>query len=178
MTNDRTRSLLAIAAVAGGCAALLWRPVATFGALALTGAAGVLGVLVPLQAPRERSPSVGRWLGVVAVGVGAFAVARAFSLSATSPIWMPALVASVLAAIAEEAFFRRLFYGELLRWGPGVAILGSAAAFAAVHLPAYGAGVLPINLAAGILFGWQRWATGGWSAPAVSHVAANLLAMG
>jgi hypothetical protein len=39
----------------------------------------------------------------------------------------------------------------------------------------YGTSTLPINLAAGVLFGWQRWATGGWTAPAATHVFANLV---
>jgi membrane protease YdiL (CAAX protease family) len=48
-------------------------------------------------------------------------------------------------------------------------------AFALVHLPGYGVSAFPINLAAGLLLGWQRWASGGWSAPALTHIAANLL---
>jgi hypothetical protein len=34
---------------------------------------------------------------------------------------------------------------------------------------------LPIDLAAGAVLGWQRWATGSWAVPAVTHVVANLL---
>jgi len=34
---------------------------------------------------------------------------------------------------------------------------------------------LPVNLAAGALFGWQRWATGRWDSAAVTHAIANLL---
>ena len=51
----------------------------------------------------------------------------------------------------------------------------SAAAFAAVHLRGYGVWSLPVNLAAGALFGWQRWATGRWDSSAVTHAIANLL---
>jgi membrane protease YdiL (CAAX protease family) len=51
----------------------------------------------------------------------------------------------------------------------------TAVLFAAVHLPLYGAGALPLNLAAGVLLGWQRWATGSWTAPAATHAIANLL---
>jgi hypothetical protein len=36
--------------------------------------------------------------------------------------------------------------------------------------------VLPLDLAAGLIFGWQRRATGSWTAPAATHVIANLLA--
>jgi len=50
--------------------------------------------------------------------------------------------------------------------------------FAAIHVPVYGFAVLPIDTAAGLLLGWQRWTTGGWSAPGVTHMAANLIAQG
>ena len=36
---------------------------------------------------------------------------------------------AVVAAVAEEAFFRRLLYGRLARWGAAVAVVGSAVAF-------------------------------------------------
>ena len=37
---------------------------------------------------------------------------------------------------------------------------------------------VPVDFAAGMVFGWQRWATGTWSSPAVTHAIANLLQMG
>ena len=77
--------------------------------------------------------------------------------------------------MAEEAFFRRLVYGALLAAGPVAAVVGSAVLFAAVHVTVYGVWVLPLDLAAGLLFGWQRQATGSWTVPAVTHAAANLL---
>jgi membrane protease YdiL (CAAX protease family) len=89
-----------------------------------------------------------------------------------------AIAAGVIAAVAEELFFRRFLYGSLERWGAPAAVLGSSIAFAAIHISGWGYELLPLNLAAGVLLGWQRWASGGWSAPAVSHVVANLVAMG
>jgi hypothetical protein len=50
----------------------------------------------------------------------------------------------------------------------------SALVFALIHLPMYGVGAFPVDLGAGLLLGWQRWASGGWGAPAVTHVVANL----
>ena len=47
--------------------------------------------------------------------------------------------------------------------------------FAAVHVTVYGLWVLPLDLAAGLLLGWQRQATGSWLVPAVTHAIANLL---
>ena len=87
-----------------------------------------------------------------------------------------ALPLAVLAAVAEEALFRRVAYGWLARWGVPVAIVGSAVLFAVVHVPLYGTAVLPVDLGAGLLLGWQRWATGTWTVPAVTHAAANVLA--
>ena len=110
-------------------------------------------------------------------GVGAFVVGRV--LAAGSPAVPPATALVVglntLAAVAEEAFFRRLVYGALLAGGPAVALAGSAVLFAAVHVTVYGLWVLPLDLAAGLLLGWQRRATGSWAVPAVTHAVANLL---
>jgi membrane protease YdiL (CAAX protease family) len=80
-----------------------------------------------------------------------------------------------LAAVAEEALFRRLAYGGLERFGAAVAIAGSALLFGLVHVPAYGLAALPVDVGAGLLFGWQRWASGTWTAPAATHAFANAL---
>ena len=82
---------------------------------------------------------------------------------------------NTLAAVAEEAFFRRLVYGALLAGGPALALVGSAVLFSAVHVTVYGLWVLPLDVAAGLLFGWQRQVTGSWTVPAVTHAVANLL---
>jgi membrane protease YdiL (CAAX protease family) len=114
---------------------------------------------------------------VLALGIGAFVIGRL--LAAGSPAAPPATALVVglntLAAVAEEAFFRRLVYGALLAGGPAVALTGSAVLFAAVHVTVYGLWVLPLDLAAGLLLGWQRRATGSWAVPAVTHAVANLL---
>jgi membrane protease YdiL (CAAX protease family) len=88
--------------------------------------------------------------------------------------WTGAPVAA-LAGVAEEALFRRLLYDRLSRFGPVAAVVGSAAAFALLHVPLYGVAVLPVDLGAGLLFSWQRWASGTWIVPAATHVAAQLL---
>jgi membrane protease YdiL (CAAX protease family) len=56
-------------------------------------------------------------------------------------------------------------------------VVGSAVCFAAVHVTVWGVAVLPLDLAAGLILGWQRAATGRWSVPAITHVAANVLAV-
>jgi hypothetical protein len=117
------------------------------------------------------------WLWAVVLGVVPFAVFAAWirPLPARGG-WVVVATASV-AAVAEELFFRRLVYGWLVRWGAVVAVAGAAVGFAAVHVPAYGPGILPVDLAAGLVFGWQRWSSGTWTAPAATHVLANLLAL-
>jgi membrane protease YdiL (CAAX protease family) len=112
--------------------------------------------------------------------LGIAAVTVAWSTAApTAPVAVAAasIPLSTAAAVAEEALFRRLAYGELRRFGAPVAIVATAAVFAAVHVPAYGLAALPVDLGAGLLFGWQRWACGSWTASAATHVAANLLAV-
>jgi membrane protease YdiL (CAAX protease family) len=49
--------------------------------------------------------------------------------------------------------------------------------FALVHLPAYGLAAMPVDLGAALLLGWQRYASGRWTVPAVTHAVANLLAV-
>jgi membrane protease YdiL (CAAX protease family) len=93
------------------------------------------------------------------------------------PAGAVAVTLSLLAAVAEEALFRGALYGALERWGPMVAVGASAMLFALVHVPSYGLAALPVDLGAGLLFGWQRWASGRWTVPAAAHAAANLLAV-
>ena len=82
---------------------------------------------------------------------------------------------STLAAVAEEAFFRRLLYAALAPGGAVLAVGGTALLFAVVHVTVYGMWVLPIDVAAGLVLSWQRWASGTWRVPAATHVIANLL---
>jgi membrane protease YdiL (CAAX protease family) len=113
---------------------------------------------------------------VLALGIAAVVVSPLFSGPGIplrlGPWSIPLLVG---AAIAEEALFRRLIYGRLLAYGTAVAIAGSAVAFALVHVPAYGTSALPVDLGAGMLLSWQRWASGTWTVPAATHTAANLI---
>lgn len=168
-SREHTAAILAIAA---GCLALATRPVA-WAAFGVTLVVGALGALHPLDAlAREKRRDEA---AAVALGVAAFALARMTLGGSVNAMTATFVATSILAAVAEEAFFRRLVYGRLLRWGVAVAIAGSALAFAAVHVAGYGLRALPVDLAAGLLFGWQRWATGSWVAPAVTHAAANVL---
>jgi membrane protease YdiL (CAAX protease family) len=179
-----------IASIAAGGVLLASRVPGTAAAVLATVLAGVLGARVGIGGARDAvlpaphvapsSPLTGAngWAVTVLVGVAAFSVVRMIGTVHPGPVVWPAAVAGIVAAVAEEAFFRRLVYGALARFGPAAAVFGAAALFAIVHVPAYGVGVLPIDFAGGVVLGWQRWASGGWSAPAITHVAANLLGMG
>ena len=138
----------------------------------LVGGSG-LAAPVPAVAPR---PGTGRWLAVTLLGAAAFGAVAALSPRYALPWGAAAAAAMLLAAVGEEAFFRRFLYGWVESRGPAVAVGATAVAFAAVHLPVYGVETLALNTAAGLVLGWQRWATGSWTAPAVTHAAANLLA--
>lgn len=176
----------AVIVAAGGCAALTARPLL----LDIVGGrpATVVTVLflslltVSLLWPAaiagaDTTTSFRAALPVLAIGIGAFAIGRALVAGSPPPAPATAFVVALntLAAVAEEAFFRRLVYGALLAAGPVAAVAGSAVLFAAVHVTVYGFWVLPLDLAAGLLFGWQRHATGSWVVPAVTHAAANVL---
>jgi len=140
----------------------------------------VLAVALAAGQPLER-PSL---RGVAALGG---AVLVAFSLSARPAVGLhlvaplgPLAVWSALVtliACAEEALFRgALFATVQTRWGAAAALAVSSAAFALVHLPLYGAGAMPLDLAVGLWLGGLRLLTGGLAAPATAHAVADLAA--
>lgn len=162
-----------------GTAVLVLRPFATppsgarvslFAVSYLT--IGLASIAVPIDKDRPRLAP-----GIVLL-MGFAAIALSVSL-AGAPVPLPwsavALPLSLLAAVAEEALFRRLAYARLERFGAVVAVVGSALLFGLVHVPAYGLAALPVDVGAGLLFGWQRWASGTWTVPAATHAFANAL---
>lgn len=168
--------MLQIALAAAGLTALAAREVG-WGATAIIVTVGGAAATIPQGGPTGTQTGLRRWASVVFLGVLAFAAVRALIHTPLLRFDAAAAVAGSVAAVAEEAFFRRFLYGWLSRWGVPVALVGSAIAFAAVHVPLYGLSALPIDFGAGLLLGWQRWATGGWTAPAVTHMIANLLTL-
>ena len=87
-----------------------------------------------------------------------------------------ALVVTVVA-VAEEAFLRGALYSAVQGWrGDTAALVATAVAFSALHLPLYGWGSVPLDLAVGLVLGVLREQSGGWAAPAVCHVGADLAA--
>jgi membrane protease YdiL (CAAX protease family) len=145
-------------------------------------ALGYLGVLVAALAVRGdpertvRAPlgwKVPLLLGLVGVA-GAATVAGPVADRRVGGV---AVGLAMAAAVAEEALFRRVLYERLSRFGIVVAVVGSAGVFAMVHLPAYGWAAMPVDLGAALLLSWQRYASGRWTVPAVTHAVANLLAV-
>jgi len=178
--SERVRAREARAAkfvIVVGTAVLVLRPFATppsgvrvslFAVSYLT--IGLASIAVPGERDRARlAPGFVLLMGFAAVALSA-------SVAGT-PVPLPwsaaALPLSLLAAVAEEALFRRLAFARLERFGAVVAVAGSALLFGLVHVPAYGLAALPVDVGAGLLFGWQRWASGTWTVPAATHAFAN-----
>jgi membrane protease YdiL (CAAX protease family) len=170
---------LAVAAIAGLLVAFVARPLLDVWTddptVALVALFSVL-LIVAVAWPATTTPRAGGWTVVVLMGAAAFVVGRLIG-GGHPPALLSARVLALnsLAAVAEEAFFRKLIYAVLRPGGAVLAVAGSATLFALAHVTVYGWWVLPLDLAAGVVLSWQRWASGSWTAPAVTHVVANVL---
>jgi membrane protease YdiL (CAAX protease family) len=179
------RERAAAVAVFVASAGLLWmrlgvvgRPDAGPVLLAVYGLVWASAVAAPV--PSSTTPRTGAVAPALVLFTGVAAVALAGALTRPSiavPVTMSGLGLNTLAAVAEEALFRRLAYGWLERYGAVVAVVATALAFGAVHVPVYGLAALPVDVGAGVLLSWQRAASGTWTVPAATHVAANIVAV-
>jgi membrane protease YdiL (CAAX protease family) len=172
------------AVVAAGLGFLLLRPqLAALPQGRVLLAAGYLALgLAAVRAaapPRAAGASGGPLPWPLALGLGLAAVAAvavAIRPVPAGPAGTAAVLLTLAAAVAEEALFRQALYRWLAaRGGAVLAVAGGALLFALVHVPFYGMAAFPVDLGAGLLFGWQRWSSGRWSVPAATHAAANLL---
>ena len=179
------RSLAGPAVVALGVG-VLWLRTAAFAEIqpAVVPRAALLllvyGAIAVASAPLARTDEPVRLHPAQVGGIGLLTVliaAAAAGPSAPLPGAALVLPLSLAAAISEEMLLRGVAYSELNRWGPAAAVAGSALLFAVIHLPAYGPAAMPVDLGAGLLFSWQRWASGSWKIPAATHAAANILAV-
>jgi membrane protease YdiL (CAAX protease family) len=137
-----------------------------------------LGVAAVRTLAPCRRPVALPWPVVLGVGLAAVAGVALAAGPGFAPRADPAALGlGLLAAVAEEALFRGALYDLLERAGPALAVAGSALLFALLHAPLYGIAALQVDLGAGLLLAWQRWASGRWTVPAATHAAANLLAV-
>ena len=178
--------LYAVLAAALGCSLLLGRPWLV--TLPVKDGAALLGVFAVVLAvgacwpiPQAERPSRA---AVPAPAVLVFGIA-VFTGGWLLAVGMPPAIASAdilllnaVAAIAEEALFRRLLFTVTAqRLGLTWAVAVTAVVFALVHVTVWGWATVPLNLAAGLVLGWQRAVSGRWSVPALTHVAANVMAL-
>lgn len=187
-TATRVAALRATALLAGIAAAVSLR-LATAGempaesypaALVFSGALLALSMGAGWRLTVDR-----RWPRAIAAGIaGAVLLVAAWATAAPHVplaagehlgpllVWTP-LVA--LVAVAEEIALRGALFGSLLEAGGApLALAVSSIVFALMHVPLYGWGALPLDLAAGVLLGGLRLLSGGVTAPAVAHVVADL----
>jgi membrane protease YdiL (CAAX protease family) len=181
-TADRSRARAAGVAALAGTGALLFRgsllALPASPRTVLVGAVTVAVTVVSVAAPVRRGTRRASPTAILAVGLGAVLLAAAVAGPVVpAPLGAWALPLAVLAGVAEEAVFRRAMFAWLEPRGPLVAIGSTAVAFALLHLPLYGPAAMPVDLGAGLLLSWQRWASGTWTVPAATHAAANVLAV-
>ena len=140
----------------------------------------LLGVTAPVTDDRPRSrpsPPSPRTAGaVLAAGALVFAAGRVLAAGHSPvPATGEVVALNTFAAVAEEALFRRVAFAALLPAGPVCAIVGSALLFGLAHVTVYGWWAFPVDVGAGLVFGWQRWVSGRWAVPAATHALADLL---
>jgi membrane protease YdiL (CAAX protease family) len=161
-------------ALIGGAAPAASVPAAVVFSTALLAAAVVAGARLTRV----------HWTGVV-IGLGGGAALVALSLVGLPAVLLGARAAAptlawwvplvTVVASAEELVFRGVLFDVVRsRAGDPVAIAVTALLFAAIHVPLYGAGALPIDLCVGVFLGCLRVGTGGVTAPLVAHVVADL----
>jgi membrane protease YdiL (CAAX protease family) len=176
MSSLAVRRVAVPSAVAAASASLALR---SPGSLSLTvlSLVGLLGVAGGV--PRRPHSPIGFArldpLAALAVGFAPFVLVRLLGPPVPTVVLPLTVVATTAAAVAEEAFFRRFVYEWLAVHGAVVAVVGAAVLFAVIHIPIYGPGVVFIDFGAGLVFGYQRWATGSWGIPAMTHAGANLI---
>jgi membrane protease YdiL (CAAX protease family) len=184
LTERRSAAASLPAVVAAGLGFLLLRPqlaALPYGRALLVAGYLALGLAAVRASTTPRAAGTGDgplpWPLVLGLGLAAVAaVAVAIRPVPAGPAGTAVVLLTLAAAVAEEALFRQALYRWLAaRGGAVLAVAGGALLFALVHVPFYGMAAFPVDLGAGLLFGWQRWSSGRWTVPAATHAAANLL---
>ena len=149
--------------------AWLWAQLAAGAALALV----LLATVSPERPPPRASAAEALAFGVLA-GVALYlAVARrglVLPRGVTLTVEAAGCALLGIAAAGEEVVWRRVVLGELLRFGPIVALAGSSLAFAFAHRARPG-----LHLVTGAVFGGVYLATGALAACIAAHWIYNVL---
>ena len=136
-------------------------------------------LLVLSLAARARVPVTARALGLGLVGVVVVCLPVGLAQAvAVKPLhgatgFLPWALAVVVVAGSEEVFLRGALFDAVPR--PWVAVAVGAVAFALLHVPMYGWGAVPLDLAVGTVLGGLRLEAGTAAAPVVTHVGADLV---
>lgn len=142
-------------------------------AAALAAVCACFGTRMP--APRQRDVALGlAGAGLLCLPPLLIRLGRTGAVLPTDQFarWAPAVIA---VAVLEEMVLRGCLFDTLAAWrGQRIALVVSTGVFAVLHGPLYGWGAMPLDLAAGILLGLLRIESGGWVAPAITHVLADL----
>jgi len=126
--------------------------------------------------PRLGSLGVGVVGGLILIGIPELVGPSSRAVIGMRPDPFLAWVAvTALVVTAEEALLRGALLSSLdAAGGPAVAVVGSSIAFALMHVPVYGWGVVPLDLAAGAFLAGLRYLTDGTAAPTMAHLLADL----
>ncbi len=90
--------------------------------------------------------------------------------------FLPWAAATVLVATTEEFVLRGALFAEVDRLlGGSSAVVITSVVFALMHVPMYGWHVVPLDLGVGFWLAGLRLVSGGVAAPAVAHVAADIV---
>src|SRR5207248_6386188 len=126
--------------------------------------------------PRLGSLGVGLGGGLLLIGIPELVGPSTRAVIGIRPDpFLAWVVVTALVVAAEEAILRGALFSVLDEaGGPVVAVAASSVAFALMHVPVYGWGVVPIDLAAGVLLAGLRYLTGGTAAPTMAHLLADM----
>jgi membrane protease YdiL (CAAX protease family) len=92
--------------------------------------------------------------------------------AARFPAWAVVVTA---VAVTEEAFLRGALWQAVSAWrGDVAALAATTVAFALLHVPFYGPGIIPLDLAVGLLLGGLRMVSGGIADSVTAHLLADL----
>jgi membrane protease YdiL (CAAX protease family) len=120
----------------------------------------------------------GPWTSVaagVAVAILLLApiVAGGFASRALAPFVTWAVITAVVATLEEATLRGTLQQAWTREGGPLVGVVAGAVIFALIHLPSYGIGAMPIDLAVGLVLGGLRLLSGRVLPCAVAHTLAD-----